>query len=84
MFNKAQEALDMAAHTTPNQTPRRFIKLADVKTLTTLSTSEIYRRIAAGTFPAQVTLGPKSVVWQLAEIQAWCDARIAASRGEAA
>ena len=74
----------MTAQTTPNQTHRRFIKLADVKALTTLSTSEIYRRIAAGTFPAQVTLGPKSVVWQLAEIQVWCDARIAASRGEEA
>lgn len=64
--------------------PRRFIKLVEVKTLTTLSTSEIYRRIAAGTFPAQITLGPKSVVWQLDEIQIWCDERIAASRGEAA
>lgn len=71
----------MAAHTHP---PRRFIKLAEVKTLTTLSTSEVYRRIAAGTFPAQVALGPKSVVWQLSEIQAWCDARIADSRGEVA
>lgn len=66
------------------KTPRRFIKLAEVKTLTTLSTSEIYRRIAAGTFPAQIPLGPKSVVWQLDEIHTWCDERIAASRGEAA
>ena len=74
----------MAAHTNPAQTPRRFIKLAEVKALTTLSTSEIYRRIAACTFPTQITLGPKSVVWQLSEIQAWCDARIAASRGEEA
>lgn len=56
---------------------RRFIKLAEVKTLTTLSTSEIYRRIAAGTFPAQVTLGPKSVAWIEAEVNAWCEARIA-------
>lgn len=63
---------------------RRFIKLREVKTLTTLSTSEIYRRIAAGTFPAQITLGPKSVVWQLSEIQAWCDAQIANSRCEVA
>ena len=72
----------MAAHTNPAQNPRRFIKLAEVKALTTLSTSEIYRRIAAGTFPSQVTLGPKSVVWQSSEIQAWGDARIADSRGE--
>lgn len=64
--------------------PRRFIKLAEVKALTTLSTSELYRRIAAGTFPRQVMLGPKSAVWIESEIFAWCDARIAASRGEVA
>ncbi|MDR8016482.1 helix-turn-helix transcriptional regulator [Ectopseudomonas guguanensis] len=62
----------------------RFIKLAEVRELTTLSTSEIYRRIAAGTFPRQVMLGPKSAVWIESEVLAWCDERIAASRGEAA
>ncbi len=67
----------MAAHTTPTQRQRRFIKLGEVKTLTTLSTSEIYRRIAAGTFPAQVALGPKSVVWIEAEVLGWCDSLVA-------
>lgn len=62
--------------------PRRFIKLREVKALTTLSTSELYRRIAAGTFPRQVMLGPKSVVWIEAEVIAWCEARISESRGE--
>lgn len=69
----------MATHTTPTQFPRRFIKRAEVEKLTTLSTSEIYRRIAAGTFPAQVTLGPKSVAWIEAEVVAWCDS-LAAQR----
>jgi prophage regulatory protein len=73
----------MATHTNPTQLPRRFIKLAEVKTLTTLSTSEIYRRIAAGTFPAQVTLGPKSVAWIESEVFGWLDS-LAAQRGEAA
>ena len=72
------------AQTVPAEQPRRFIKLCEVKTLTTLSTSELYRRIAAGTFPRQVMLGPKSAVWIEAEVMAWCDERIAASRGEAA
>ncbi|MFG0721890.1 helix-turn-helix transcriptional regulator [Pseudomonas sp. GLN_6] len=67
----------MAAHPNQAQIQRRFIKLAEVKTLTTLSTSEIYRRIAAGTFPAQVPLGPKSVAWLEAEVLAWCDSLIA-------
>ena len=71
-----------AAPTSAKQ--RRFIKLAEVRSLTTLSTSEIYRRIAAGTFPAQIMLGPKSAVWIESEVLAWCEARIAESRGEAA
>lgn len=58
---------------------RRFIKLPKVKDYTSLSTSEIYRRIAAGTFPAQITLGPKSVAWIESEVLAWCDA-LAAQR----
>ncbi len=63
----------MAAQTNPNQTHRRFIKLPKVKDYTSLSTSEIYRRIAAGTFPAQVVLGPKSVAWIESEILQWCE-----------
>lgn len=70
--------------TAPVEQSRRFIKLAAVKALTTLSTSEIYRRIAASTFPRQVMLGPKSVVWIEAEVLAWCDARVAESRSEVA
>lgn len=69
----------MAAQTNPALLPRRFIKLAQVKNYTSLSTSEIYRRIAAGTFPAQVTLGPKSVAWVEAEVLGWLDA-LAAQR----
>lgn len=74
----------MASKTNNPQPPRRFIKLAEVKTLTTLSTSEIYRRIAAGTFPAQVTLGPKSVAWIEAEVLAWCDSLVAQRGADAA
>jgi len=73
-----------SAQAIPAGQPRKFIKLRDVRSLTTLSTSELYRRIAAGTFPRQVMLGPKSAVWIEAEVTAWCEARINASRGEAA
>ncbi len=71
----------MPAYTNPAQLPSRFIKLAKVKDYTSLSTSEIYRRIASGTFPAQVTLGPKSVAWIEGEIVRWCES-LAAQRGE--
>lgn len=63
--------------TQAGEQPRRFIKLGEVKALTTLSTSEIYRRIAAGRFPKQVMLGPKSAVWIEAEVIAWCDSLVA-------
>jgi prophage regulatory protein len=69
----------MVKTTNPAQLPRRFIKLPQVKDYTSLSTSEIYRRIAAGTFPTQITLGPKSVAWIEAEVLAWLDA-LAAQR----
>lgn len=61
--------------------PVRFIKLKEVLKRTTLSTSELYRRIADGTFPKQVPLGPRSVAWIEFEIENWC-AEIAAARKE--
>lgn len=73
------------ANATNTTTPaRRFIKRQEVESITGLSCTEIYRRIAADNFPKQVTLGPKCVVWIEAEVLAWCDARIAESRGECA
>ncbi|MBA1213929.1 helix-turn-helix transcriptional regulator [Pseudomonas oryzihabitans] len=63
----------MAALTNSERLPRRFIKISKVKDYTSLSTSEIYRRVAAGTFPAQVNIGPKSVAWIESEVVAWCD-----------
>lgn len=70
---------------TPTTTPvRRFIKRQEVESITGLSCTEIYRRVAADTFPKQVALGPKCVVWIEAEVMAWCDQRVAESRGEAA
>ena len=60
-------------------TPNTLIKLPAVKQRTTLSTSEIYRRIEAGTFPAQVRLGAKAVAWLEHEVSAWIDARVAES-----
>lgn len=58
--------------TTATPTYPRFIKLAKVREYTSLSTSEIYRRIAAGEFPKQVSLGPKSSAWVESEVLAWC------------
>lgn len=72
------------AATPSHDHPRKLIKLPEVRQLTTLSTSEIYRRVSAGTFPKQIMLGPKSAVWIEAEVLTWLEARISQSRGEAA
>ena len=69
----------MAAHTNPAQLPRRFIKRPEVTYYTSLSTSELYRRMAEGTFPKQIRLGPKSVAWDESEVLAWCE-QMAAQR----
>ena len=61
-------------------TPSTLIKLPTVKERTTLSTSEIYRRIEAGTFPAQIKLGAKAVAWLESEVNEWIEQHISASR----
>lgn len=65
------------ANTTTTQ--NTLIKLPEVKRRTTLSTSEIYRRLEAGTFPKQIKLGAKAVAWLEHEVQAWIDERVAES-----
>jgi len=54
-----------------------LIRLPDVKRLTGLSTTEIYRRIAEGRFPKQVPLGAKATAWVESEVRGWVVARIA-------
>ena len=65
----------------PAPSPLRFLRLPEVMARTALSRTGIYRRIAAGTFPRQVTLGEKSVAWIEAEVEAWMLDRVADSQG---
>jgi prophage regulatory protein len=50
-----------------------FYRIRDVTRICALSRSTIYRRIADGTFPAQVRLGPRASAWSSAALQAWID-----------
>ncbi|MEJ1098571.1 MULTISPECIES: AlpA family transcriptional regulator [unclassified Pseudoxanthomonas] len=52
-------------------------RLPSVKARTGLSRSEIYRRIAIGTFPAAVKLGERASAWNTSEIDDWIIGRIA-------
>jgi prophage regulatory protein len=67
---------------TSPEVPPHFLKLPAIRALTTLSTSEIYRRIAQGRFPKQVLLGPKSSVWLTSEVYAWLRTQIEARGGQ--
>lgn len=53
----------------------RFIKLDEVKLRISLSRAAIYKRIAFGTFPAQVKLGTTSA-WSEREVLAGIEAKL--------
>lgn len=59
------------------EVPARFIKLPEVKRITSMSMTEIYRRIGKGQFPKQIRIGAKNVVWIEQEVRAWVDLMIA-------
>jgi prophage regulatory protein len=53
----------------------RILRLSTVLDLIGLSRSSIYLRIAQGSFPKQVSLGARAVVWREADVQKWLDSR---------
>jgi len=63
-----------------NNLQHKLLRLPQVKTITGLSKSTIYARISEGTFPKQVPLGPRLVVWVESDIQKWIAEQVAAAR----
>lgn len=63
-----------------------LLPIREVRRLTSLSNTELYRRMKAGRFPANIPLGPGRVAWWMSDVQAWMDAlpRAAARKREAA
>lgn len=61
----------------------KILRLPAVKTRTGLSRSTIYLRVSEGSFPAPVSLGGRAVGWIEAEVDAWLNQRIEASRKSA-
>lgn len=62
-----------AAPVTPAPAPAmdRILRLPAVRDRVGLSTSTIYRRMAAGQFPSARSLGGSSVGWRESDINAW-------------
>ena len=59
----------------------KLLRLPQVKATTGLSKSTIYARISEGTFPKQIPLGPRLVVWVESDIQNWITEQVSAARG---
>ena len=53
-----------------------ILRLALVKQRTGLSRSSIYSGVKKGTFPAQISLGPRAVGWLESSIDQWIQSRI--------
>lgn len=60
---------------------QKLLRLPEVKESTGLSKSSIYARISEGTFPKQIPLGPRLVVWVESDIQNWIAEQVSAARG---
>ncbi|MCP9903144.1 AlpA family transcriptional regulator [Cyanobium sp. BA5m-10] len=60
---------------------QKLLRLPEVKATTGLSKSSIYSRISEGTFPKQIPLGPRLVVWVESDIQNWISEQVSAARG---
>jgi len=57
---------------------KTIIRMPEVERLTTLSGSEIYKRMNAGKFPRSIKLGNRAVGWVKEEVDAYVAATIAA------
>lgn len=53
-----------------------ILRLTLVKQRTGMSRSSIYNGIKQGTFPAQISLGPRAVGWLESSIDGWIQSRV--------
>lgn len=58
-------------------------RLPQVRQKVGFSRSEIYRLISLGRFPRPIPLGERAVAWDMEEVEAWVQERIAARDAKA-
>ena|ERR1700691_1202410 len=66
----SEEAVD-SKRLDPALNAQRLIRLAEVVAMLGIGRTSVYNYIAAGSFPAPVKVGEKSVRWKLTEVLAW-------------
>ena len=52
-----------------------LLTLRQVCEMTKMSKSTIYRKVAEGTFPRAIRLGPRTVRWRRWEVEGWIASR---------
>lgn len=62
---------------------RRTIRRQELRQIVPLAETTIYEMERRGEFPRRFNLTPRCVVWDLAEVEAWIEARKQAPRGRA-
>ncbi|CAI0994162.1 helix-turn-helix transcriptional regulator [Serratia quinivorans] len=78
MFAVATQPPSTLSPVPVDYTPReRFIRLPEVLYTTGLSRSTVYEMMTRKQFPAQISLGGKTVAWLESEIENWMAERIA-------
>ena len=60
----------------------QVLRLPQVKATTGLGRSTIYQRMADGTFPRPIVLGPRGRGWLNSDIQSWIQERVEESHGD--
>ena len=60
-----------------NRTQPRFLRLAEVLEMTGMGKTFIYDRMRDGTFPKQIQLGSRSVVWSEQKVIKWMENQMA-------
>lgn len=59
---------------------RRFIRIKEVRQRTGLGNTTIYKRMNEGTFPPNVSLGPRMSAWVESEVDAWISSQATTDR----
>ncbi len=62
----------------------RFVRERERREITGVPTSTWYELMGEGEAPKPVNIGPRAVAWQLSELTAWQQLRIAERDGRAA
>lgn len=68
--------MQQTQNTSPS--PVRLLRRSEVKNLTGLGVSQLYRLMSRGQFPQPVKLSERSVAWLEHEVEGWISQRIAA------